>query len=153
MLHRHIKCQWQWHNAEFERSLQNIWVTRTCSTPSQYQFSPELKEEKGVDAFVLHPSALGVWCSVWLFQLSWKKLLGNRNGHRPGSLSGKWNPESGSQTSNHTFILFIHSHSGALPEKPEGGAQKWIQVCVLRNHHAYKGAELTFAKLRMELPC
>lgn len=36
-------------------------------------------------------------------------------------LSGKWNPESGSQTSNHTFILFIHSHSGAQPGKPKGG--------------------------------
>lgn len=45
---------------------------------------------------------------VRLFQLSWKISLGNRNRHHPGSLSGKWNPESGSQPSNHTFVLFIH---------------------------------------------
>lgn len=45
---------------------------------------------------------------VRLFQLFQKKLLGNRKRHHPGFLSGKWNPESGSQTSNHTFVSFIH---------------------------------------------
>lgn len=65
-----------------------------------------------------------------------KKLLGNWNVHRPGFLSGKWNPESRSQTSNHTFILFIHPHSGALPGTPKGGEEKWIEECVLGNQHA-----------------
>lgn len=54
-----------------------------------------------------------------------KELLGNRNGHPPGAfLSGKWNPDSGLQTSiqgtDHTFVLFIHPDCGAWPETPEG---------------------------------
>ncbi|MEQ2245007.1 hypothetical protein ILYODFUR_023072 [Ilyodon furcidens] len=56
-------------------------------------------------------------------------------------LSGKWNPESGSQTFNHTFILFIHSHSGAQPETPEGGDRCWIQECMLGNRNASGGLE------------
>lgn len=65
-----------------------------------------------------------------MFQLSRKKSLGNRNRHCRGSLSGKWNPESGSQTSNHTFVLFIHP---ARSESPEGGKQKRKQECVFGN--------------------
>lgn len=70
---------------------------------------------------------------VRLSQLSRKISLGSRKGHRPGSPSGKWNPESGSQTSNHTFVLFIHFPSAELPERPEGGEQMQVQVCVLGN--------------------
>lgn len=91
-------------------------------------FPSELRRKKESALLFCVRSELGVWCSVRLFQLSWKKLLGNRNGHRPGSLSGKWNPESGSQTSNHTFKLFIHSYTSALPETPEGGEQKCSMI-------------------------
>lgn len=39
-------------------------------------------------------------------------------------MSGKWNPDSGLQTSiqgtDHTFVLFIHPDCGAWPETPEG---------------------------------
>lgn len=34
-----------------------------------------------------------------------KKSLGNKNRQHPGPLSAKWNPESGSQTSHHTFCI------------------------------------------------
>lgn len=62
--------------------------------------------EKGVDPFVCSCLFGVVFVAIVLTFL--KKLLGYRNGHRPGSLWKKWNPESGSQTHNHTFIWFIH---------------------------------------------
>lgn len=63
-------------------------------------------------------------------------LLGNGTGHRPGSLSGKWNPESRSQTQNHAFILFIHSLSCGVPDtEPGAGGERekkkgYRNVCV-----------------------
>lgn len=71
--------------------------------------------------FCLHPRRV----CVRLFQLSQKKLLGNRNRHHPGSLSGKWNPEPGSQTSNHTFVSFIHFSLGCAARKAWG---RWAQT-------------------------
>lgn len=89
-------------------------------------------------------SVLGVCCSVWLFQVSWKELLGNRNGHRPGSLSGKWNPESGSQTSNHTFVLFIHFRCGALA-RAAWGRRAEMNTSVHAGKSSYlRRIELTF---------
>lgn len=62
---------------------------------------------------------------VRLFQLSQKKLLGNRNGHYPGSPSGKWNPESGSLTANHTFVSLIHFSHCCAARKAWG---RWAQT-------------------------
>lgn len=101
---------------------------RICRATSSVSVFLRAVEDKAVGHFCV--SVPGVWCSFQLFQLSRKKSLGNRNRHRQGSLSGKWNPESGSQTSNHTFVLFIRP---AQPESPEGGKQKRIQECVLGN--------------------
>lgn len=101
---------------------------RICRATSSVSVFLRAGEDKGVGHFCV--SVPGVWCSVQLFQLSRKKSLGNRNGHHRGSLSGKWNPESGSQTFNHTFVLFIHP---AQPESPEGGKQRRIQECMLGN--------------------
>lgn len=47
-------------------------------------------------------------CVCVLFPLSCKKLLCNRCEHRPGSLSEKWNPESGSQdVQPHLHIIYL----------------------------------------------
>lgn len=101
---------------------------RICRSTSSVSVFLRAGEDKGLGHFCV--SVPGVWCTVRLFQLSRKKSLGNRNRHRRGSLSGKWNPESGSQTSNHTFVLFIHP---AQAESPGGGKQKRIQECVFGN--------------------
>lgn len=120
---------------EFDRPVWNIWAMRRTFNAPWYQFSRGQGGER--ELTLLCVSVWGVWCLGLIVPTFLRKLLGNRNGHRPGFLSGKWNPESVSQTSNHTFILLIHSLSGVLPEAPEGGEQKWIEVCMLGNQHVY----------------
>lgn len=68
---------------EFDRPLWNIWATRTCREHLLLgvSFPPSSGGKRSRP--LLFWVVLGVWCSVRLFQLSWKKLLGNRNGHRP----------------------------------------------------------------------